>query len=63
VDKSLLLSSLEGSNLVRINKSLFPGGLSVLKKPCCSFSWVQFTLVVLVKMLLISPVLSKVAAR
>jgi hypothetical protein len=33
-EKLLLLSSLEGSNLVRISKSLLPGRWSVLQRLC-----------------------------
>jgi hypothetical protein len=33
------LLSLEGSNLVRINKSLLPSGWSLLRRLCCSYPW------------------------
>jgi hypothetical protein len=49
-----------GSNLVRISKSLLPGRWSVLWNFCCSFSWKQFPLSLLVKVLLIIPVLSEI---
>jgi hypothetical protein len=43
LEKWLSLSSLEGSNLVRISKPLWPGGWSDLRRLCCSFSWGQFS--------------------
>jgi hypothetical protein len=52
-----MLSSLEGSNLVKINKSLLPCGWSVLWRLCSFFPWGEFSLSLLGKMLLISPVL------
>jgi hypothetical protein len=40
----LLLSSLEGSNLVKISQSLLPGGWSALWRLWCSFYWEEFPL-------------------
>jgi hypothetical protein len=56
-EKSLSLSLLEETNLVRMNKSLLPLWWAVLRRLCCSFSLGQFPPSLLVNMLSISPVL------